>query len=594
MARGAYKSFDKLTPAGKRARLKREKAREEPQASPPSDPAAEAEADRKAQLQSVDQQARMLGRLIKVKRAQDSLQDFCELMMPDPEAPDDPERSLFVVKPHHRLLIAAVEAVESKRLMRSAYSMPPQHGKTSILSLFGVAWIIGRNPHMRIIIGTYSEERAQKVGSELRSVLQSDAFRQVFPKCVMKKGSKAKDDMEFTGGGSVLLRGRGTGTTGQPCDLFLIDDPLKDEKEAGSAAIRQQMQDWYAAVVQTRCPITTPIMIVHTRWHEDDLIGWLCDPEHPANQNDPDRAKRWTYLNIPAVVKDKTLADAMGMTLSVQTDPVVLKVFGDEPMCALWDERFPLHHLAEAHGNSPRIFASVYLGMPSPEDGDLFRDTYLSPYVQGQQPDRSQLRIYAASDHAVGTKQRNDLTCILIVGVDREGVIWLLDCWWEKAPSDRVGEKMLDLAERWRPIMWWAERGHITQSMGPFLRRRMQERKVYINLVEQTPAADKTTRGQSMLARAAQGMVRFPKGAAWYEKARAEMLKFPNGRHDDFWDAFAHIGLGLDALSGPSRAAGGTRAANGNAPKVGTLGWVKYQSAIEGRRAKTALRLASM
>jgi len=587
MARGAYKSFDKPPPA-KPGRKTREPA--EPALEPAAIRAAgdaereliETEQEARATLTALDRQSQEIRRAIKIKRARDKLVDFCEYMMPDPEFPDDVNESSFKTKPHHKLLIEAVEEVEAKRMMRSAYSLPPQHGKTSILSLFGLAWIIGRSPHMRVIVGVYSETRAEKVGSLLRDILLSERFRDVFPKCVMKKGSKAKDDMEFVGGGQVILRGRGTATTGEPCDLFLIDDPIKDAIEAASPVTRLAVKEWYSAVVFSRCHVGTPIMIVHTRWSDDDLIGWLCDPEHPENKAAPGRTARWKYINIPAVVKDRRLAKALGIELRKPTDPVVIAAFGDVPMAALWDERFPLRHLAESHGNNARTFSALYQGEPAPEDGDFFRDSYILPYHEQQRPPLSRLRIYAASDHAVGVKQRNDPTCLLVVGVDQDNGIWLLDCWWDKAPADKVAEKMIDLMERWRPIFWWAESGHISKSMGPFLRKRMAERKVYINLVEQHPAADKVTRAQSINGRMAMGMVRFPSAVPWYEPARKEILKFPNGRHDDFVDTLAHIGLGLDLQSGPKRSTG---IMNGVATAaVGTLNWVKSQARLDSRR----------
>lgn len=276
---------------------------------------------REAELAALRSEELAAVRLLKIRAARENLLDFIELMMPDPEFSEDASKTSYTAKPHHKLMIGAVEQVEQRKMMRSAYSLPPQHGKTTILSLMGMAWIIGRRPRWDIIVGTYSEDRAQKVGSELRDILQSAAFRQVFPKCVMKKGSKAKDDMEFVLGGSITLRGRGNGTTGYSCDLFVIDDPIKDHVEAASAAVLQQCKDWYSSVAFSRVRATTPIMIVHTRWNEDDLIGWLCDPEHPENIAKPDRCAKWKYLNIPAIVDDPELAELLGIEPGARCGP---------------------------------------------------------------------------------------------------------------------------------------------------------------------------------------------------------------------------------------------------------------------------------
>lgn len=532
-----------------------------------ADAAVHTELSRDAELAALRAEEMAAVRLLKIRAARENLLDFIELMMPDPEFSEDASKTTYVAKPHHKLMIGAVEQVEQRKMMRSAYSLPPQHGKTTILSLMGMAWIIGRRPRWNIIVGTYSEDRAQKVGSELRDILQSAAFKQVFPKCQMKKGSKSKDDMEFVLGGSIILRGRGSGTTGQPCDLFVIDDPIKDHVEAASAAVLQQCKDWYSSVAFSRVRATTPIMIVHTRWNEDDLIGWLCDPEHPENIAKPDRCAKWKYLNIPAIVEDPELAELLGI----------------EPGGALWPEEFPLELLEEANDNDPRIFSALYLGRPSPADGDFFKATHIVGYNLQHRPPINRMRIYAASDHAVGLKQRNDRTCLLIVGVDEDNVIWLLDSVWARIDSEKATDEMLRLMKEWRPLFWWAESGHISKSIGPFLRKRMQEERIYINIVESPVAGDKVQRAQAIQARGSMGMVRWPLFAPWYERARAETLKFPNGKHDDFVDALAHIGMGLNLQTRGRR--DGVAEADSKRAVVGSLNWVK-QAANDERQAR--------
>ena len=194
-----------------------------------------------------------------------------------------------------------------------------------------------------------------------------------------------------------------------------------------------------------------------------------------------------------------------------------------------------------------------------------------------------ELRFYSSSDHAVGTKQRNDPSCFLKVGIDRQDNIYLIDCIWKRMPTDEAVEAMLAMAGgNMRPLLWWAERGHISKSIGPFLRKRMLETKTYINIVEVTPAVDKEQRAQSIAARVAMGKVLFPKHATWTEKAIGEMLAFPNGNHDDFVDALAYIGLGLQSQFAPARA--GTSTDVRKQPEFGTLAWVKWASALQDRQ----------
>lgn len=510
----------------------------------------------------------------KVLKARTSLRDFIELLMPDPEAPDDVERSLFQCEPHHRILIEMVEAVEAKRAMRSACSMPPQHGKSLILSRFGLAWILGRNPHMRVLFATYSDGLAQTRGDEVREVLQSAVFRQVFPKAVLNKGSQSKTEMRFAAGGSINFVGRGTATTGRPADLFVIDDPYKDEEEGSSEVIRAQVKDWYAAVVFSRCHVLTPVLIVHTRWNEDDLLGWLTDPEHPDNRAKPDRVAKWKYVNLPTPVEDPKLAKALGIEVG----------------SPLWPGRFPLHHLKEAEENNPRIYAALYRGQPAPEDGDFFRAEHVVTYLPSELP--KDLRVYAASDHAVSEKQRADLSCLVVAGVCKNDILWVLpDLWWDRKATDVVVEAMIDMMARHQPLWWRAASDHISKSVGPFLRKRMLERKVFCNIVESPEAGDKVKKAQAIQARMSMGRVRFPAGAPWLMRAKAEMLKFPHGKHDDFVDALAHLGRGLRVMVGATAAA---PANDTGFPKTGTLGWIKHAAAIDRRAGEARNRLRVM
>src|SRR5690606_33300381 len=118
--------------------------------------------------------------------------------------------------------------------------------------------------------------------------------------------------------------------------------------------------------------------------------------------------------------------------------------------------------------------------------------------------------------------------------------IYLLECVWKKMPSDIAVEAMLGMMRgNMKPLLWWAEKGHISKSIGPFLRKRMRETGTYINIREVTPVADKVQRSQAMIGRVAMGKVYFPKGEWWTEKAINEMMAFPSGVHDDFCDALA-------------------------------------------------------
>jgi predicted phage terminase large subunit-like protein len=201
----------------------------------------------------------------------------------------------------------------------------------------------------------------------------------------------------------------------------------------------------------------------------------------------------------------------------------------------------------------PLNFEALYQGHPTLEEGALFRRDTINLYNPADLP--KDLRYYCASDHAVGLKQRNDFTCLLKVGVDQNDDLWVTECFWKKAPTDQVVEAMIAMATgKTRPLVWWAESGHISKSIGPFLRKRLSETGKFLNIVEMTPVADKQQRAQSIIARCAMGKLHIPAWAGWTSRAIDQMLGFPTAVHDDFVDALAYIGLGLRRQYGPERA----------------------------------------
>lgn len=323
---------------------------------------------------------------------------------------------------------------------------------------------------------------------------------------------------------------------------------IKDYEQARSKAFRDRAWEWFTKVAMTRRMGPKLVIITFTRWHQDDIIGRLTDPENEYYNRK--MAEKIKVINLPAIAGEE--------------DPL-----GREPGQPLWD-RFDLEFLEEQRTLDPLGFEALYQQRPSLMDGDLFKRESLQ-FFDPAEIDERELRIYCASDHAVDTKQRSDFTCLLRAGVDKQLNIYLLDCWWQKQPTDVVVEQMLQLfRQQPAPLVWWAEKGHISKSIGPFLRKRMSETGTFGNLVEVTPAGDKVQRAQSIVGRAAMGKLFFPKGKPWVERAISEMMAFPNGLHDDFVDALAYIGLGLGSQIPVS--SGSNQA---KPPRYGTLSWLK-------------------
>lgn len=181
-----------------------------------------------------------------------------------------------------------------------AVSTPPQEGKTTWI-IHQIAWQLIRNPRLNVIYVSYSQFRANSVSRQIRDLVERWT--------PLREGSANVSQWQTERGGGLLAAGRGTGVTGFSCDLLVIDDPVKDMKEAQSANIREVISEHFDSVLLTRMASLSQILVVATRWHKDDLIA------HVVQSLDAD------YVNIPAQAtsEDDILGRAPGEWLqSVQ------------------------------------------------------------------------------------------------------------------------------------------------------------------------------------------------------------------------------------------------------------------------------------
>lgn len=529
--------------------------------------AAKKAANPAAQQADIEQELALLERQKVAAEARDDLLTFTKFTMPHPEAPGDVHRSAYRAQRVHEEVAKALTALIAGEIRNAdgsvcnqlIFCMPPRHGKTQLSTKSLAAWVSGRYPDWDIGVASYSDTMAEDMGADTRAIINTPQFRQVFPGYRLRRGGNSKANIQTEKGGRLVFVGRGGALTGRGMGLGIGDDLFKDHEEARSQAIRDQAWNWFTKVFMTRRMKRKIIILTMTRWHSDDVIGRITDPDN-ASYNAIE-AKKWKIIRLPALAEaDDPLGRAEG-----------------EP---LWPEEYDLAFLESQQRLDPLGFAALYQQRPTVADGVLFRRENIRRYDPADLPE--DLRYYCASDHAVGVKQRNDPSCFGKAGVDRQDNLWLTDLFWERVPTDRAVEAMLTMASGTnRPLLWWAERGHISQSIGPFLRKRMAETGTYINLVEVTPVGDKEQRSQSIAARVAMGKVHVPRGPIW-DKLVEEMLAFPNGTHDDGVDMLSLFGLGLQSQFGASKVE-----KKPSEPKFGTLAWVKRQETWTEER-KTA------
>ena len=267
------------------------------------------------------------------------------------------------------------------------------------------------------------------------------------------------------------------------------------------------------------------MVVVGTRWTDVDLMGRLL-------QEAADDGRELTHLHYPAI---------------------------DDAGEACAPSRIPLDQLEETRRTVPaRVWNSLWMGNPTPAEGAFFPASGLIEYdpdeLEVTDPHTGKsikrpMTFYGASDFAV-TPGGGDYTVHLVVGVDPNDDIYIMDLWRKQAGPAEGIDSMIDLMQAWNPRVWGHEKGPIDKAIGPFMHKRMQERRAYFHLARFASSRDKEERCQSILGRVSMRKVRFPKHAEFWPKLQNEIIRFPHGKHDDQVDCLAIIGRMLHGMVG--------------------------------------------
>ena len=406
---------------------------------------------------------------------------------------------------HHRLICDKLEAVERGEIDRLMIFMPPRHGKSELASRRFPAWYLGKNPGKQIIAASYNSDLASDFGREVRNIVDSPLYQNVF-ETTLAPDSKAANRWHTHMGGSYISAGVNTAVTGRGAHVALIDDPLKDRAEADSELIRDNVWKWYTSTLYTRLMPGGAIVLIQTRWHDDDLAGRLLNVEG---------GDRWEVMELPALTDGS----------------------------ALWPEWYPapaLNRIRAAIGE--RDWSALYQQKPQPDEGTFFKRDWFQFY--DKLPEN--LRYYGASDYAV-TEDGGDYTEHGIFGVDTDEDIYIADWWSGQTAADKWIEAKCDLIEAWQPLLWGGEAGVIRKSIEPFMVKRMRERRAYCRIEWVPSVRDKPTRARSFQARASMGKVRIPNTEAGH-RLLDQLLRFPAGKHDDAVDVCSLFGQLLDQV----------------------------------------------
>jgi predicted phage terminase large subunit-like protein len=229
--------------------------------------------------------------------------------------------------------------------------------------------------------------------------------------------------------------------------------------------------------------------------------------------------------------------------LAKADDPLGREI--DEPLWSDDDYGYGAQLLYLRETTPPRVWSALYQQSPAPDEGDYFKEEWLKP--RDIIPHHTALRVYGGSDYAV-TADGGDYTVHAVVGIDHLSNMYLLDIWRRQATSDVWVEAFCDLVQKYRPLEWAEEHGQIKSGVGPFLEKRMRQRRTYVNRTQFPTRGDKAVRARSIQGRMALDGLYYNKNVHWVPDFLGEILNFPASKHDDQVDALSLVGQLLDKM----------------------------------------------
>lgn len=416
----------------------------------------------------------------------------------------------YRIAPHLALIDDVLLDCANHGGVRAIIEMPPRHGKSETISRYGPAWFLGVQPDARVAIVSYEATFAQTWGAKSR-----DTFAEYAPAVFHVKQDPGRSGAKEWGvyghpDGGLVATGIGGPLTGRGVDLLIIDDPVKNAEEALSKTIRDSTFEWYLSTARSRLEPGGSIIVLQTRWHEDDLAGRL------QAGSDEEYADVWSVLSLAALAEDD--------------DPL-----GRAPGEPLWPDRYPLEALLGLKASVGSFWwAAQFQQRPSPLEGGMLQRAWWRHWTEDPVLDAAMwdgllgswdcnFKGGAGSDYVVGQ----------VWG--RFGArFYLLDQVRGQWSFTETLDAVRTLRDRWPAVSTWVvEKAANGEAVIDSLRSEMP------GLVGEPPVGSKEARVSAISGLVESGSVYLPdpRREPWVSEWIEECAVFPNGAHDDQVDA---------------------------------------------------------
>lgn len=428
------------------------------------------------------------------------------------------EKSIVDTYANHRAKI------KNSKAKRSQYFLPPGGMKSKLISILFVCWFLGKHPQWPVLqLGHSTKFCIDNFGRQVLDVLFSDKHKAIFPDpaCRVRRTARSAQSFQLEGGGKYYTTGVGSKIAGRRAALLISDDVVS-EQDAYSDGPRSKINEWYVGGARSRMLPYGAEIIVNTRWHMDDLSGFLQDKD--KNSINP-----WNIIEFPA-----------------ELDAKAAKMLGLKEGGSFWPELWPVEIFHEMRRSmTPSKYNAMYLQRPIAEEGNIVKESYWQEWDEEEHGEDSPFceAVIASLDTAFSEKQRADYSAFTVWGVffkrevGRNGFsyiaanIFLLGAEKGRWSFPVLCEKVEFIKETWEPDYFLIENKASGQSLIQELRLKQYP------VVEFNPGRDdKVTRANACVPTFISKKVWYPKDMGWAKEVIADTCSFPSAPHDDLAD----------------------------------------------------------
>ena len=426
----------------------------------------------------------------------------------------------FKMGRHIELLCDRLQKVADGELKRLMVFLPPRSSKSLITSKIFPAWYMGREPNHEIMSVSHSDQLASDFGRSVRDIVNTEAFQKTFKGVQLRADAKAAGKWKTNQNGSYYAAGVRSQIAGRGAHLALLDDVMSEE-DSFSEAGRRYIKEWYPAGLRTRIMPNGSIIIVNTRYHYDDLCGWLLKQESKVEET----TNKWEVISIPAWLNEEA-AELLGLPEGTSYFPE-------------WkpDEILRVDEQEIRATNGARYWNSLYMQDPSPDDGGIIKKRWIE-WWEDEEPPNCDF-IIQTYDTAFSTRRTADYSVIQTWGIfsqfekDEYGgehitsnliLLGNIRGRFEYPELRRIAQ---ELYQEYRPDVCIIEKKASGQSLIQDMRR------AGLPVLDYLPDRDKVARVYASTPMMESGRVWLPKDRQFADDLFEECMSFPNGAHDD-------------------------------------------------------------